>query len=280
MKDDFSQLTNSLLKANSLPGGTLEEIGLLTRQYPYFSALQLLLSKKMLDGNHKEFKRQAAKTSLYFKNPVYFSHVLHSVNVAAPEEDILHTKTTLSAPEYSAKFERHDNDEWVIENRPEQQNLVEASVVSDVAESENHEIRTLLEREISQSDQEMELAFGPYHTVDYFASQGIEVKDDEKPADTFSVQLKSFTEWLKELKKNAVAHEEKHKVILNEEKIISMAEHSLDSREVLTESMAEVWEKQGERAKAIEVYTKLSLLNPSKSAYFASLIEKIKDKAV
>jgi len=35
-------------------------------------------------------------------------------------------------------------------------------------------------------------------------------------------------------------------------------------------------EKQGHIDKAIEMYEKLSLINPEKSAYFAALIEKLK----
>jgi hypothetical protein len=41
--------------------------------------------------------------------------------------------------------------------------------------------------------------------------------------------------------------------------------------------MAEVWIKQGNKEKAIEIYNKLSLLNPDKSAYFASLAEQLKN---
>jgi hypothetical protein len=41
--------------------------------------------------------------------------------------------------------------------------------------------------------------------------------------------------------------------------------------------MAEVWVKQGNKDKAIEIYNKLSLLNPAKSAYFASLSEQLKN---
>jgi hypothetical protein len=40
--------------------------------------------------------------------------------------------------------------------------------------------------------------------------------------------------------------------------------------------MAEVWERQGNREKAMEVYNKLSLLNPSKRAYFAAKIDSLK----
>ena len=41
--------------------------------------------------------------------------------------------------------------------------------------------------------------------------------------------------------------------------------------------MAAVLAKQGKLAKAIELYQKLSLMNPSKSAYFAAKIEQLKD---
>jgi hypothetical protein len=42
--------------------------------------------------------------------------------------------------------------------------------------------------------------------------------------------------------------------------------------------MAEVYLQQGKPKKAIEIYQKLSLLNPSKSAYFAAKLEILKEK--
>ena len=62
----------------------------------------------------------------------------------------------------------------------------------------------------------------------------------------------------------------------SEEKVVQLASQSLDDRNVATEAMAEVWIKQGQPEKAAEIYEKLSLLNPSKSSYFASLIENLK----
>ncbi len=46
-----------------------------------------------------------------------------------------------------------------------------------------------------------ELLFEPFHTVDYFASQGIKLREEEKAQDKFGQQLLSFTEWLKTLRK-------------------------------------------------------------------------------
>jgi hypothetical protein len=120
------------------------------------------------------------------------------------------------------------------------------------------------------------LTFEPYHTIDYFASQGIKVKEEEKPKDRFSQQLKSFTEWLKAMKKLPETETTLPPATPDDPKVTKMAEHSLVDRDVVTEAMADVWEQQGNREKAIETYSKLSLLNPSKSAYFAAKIEHLK----
>jgi len=45
------------------------------------------------------------------------------------------------------------------------------------------------------------IVFTPYHMVDYFASQGIKLVLEDNPPDTLSKQLKSFTDWLKVMKK-------------------------------------------------------------------------------
>jgi hypothetical protein len=65
--------------------------------------------------------------------------------------------------------------------------------------------------------------------------------------------------------------------ISSDKNVEKMAEHSIDESEVVTETMADVWIKQGNKEKAIEIYHKLSLLNPDKSAYFASLAEQVKN---
>ena len=130
---------------------------------------------------------------------------------------------------------------------------------------------------LSNEPVETELSFQPYHTVDYFASQGIKFIVEEKPTDRFGKQLKSFTEWLKTMKRLPQIETSKITDITSDKKVEQMAEHSIDESEVVTETMAEVWIKQGNKEKAIEIYHKLSLLNPDKSAYFASLAEQLKN---
>jgi hypothetical protein len=121
----------------------------------------------------------------------------------------------------------------------------------------------------------MEIPLEPLYAVDYFASQGIRLREEDQQ-DQLGKKLKSFTEWLKSMKK---VHPEKSKGQMDEktEAIIkSEAELSNDKADVLTETMAEVFIKQGLTHKAIDVYEKLSLLDPLKSATFAAKISELK----
>jgi hypothetical protein len=125
------------------------------------------------------------------------------------------------------------------------------------------------------NEEEEPMAFEPLHTVDYFASQGIKINEEVLMNDKLGNQVKSFTAWLKSMKKlHPGKLPEQNEVI---EKIIqSSAEESNADADVLTEAMAEVLIKQDKREKAVAMYQKLSLMNPSKSAYFAAKIESIK----
>ena len=60
-----------------------------------------------------------------------------------------------------------------------------------------------------------------------------------------------------------------------EQTIQTIAAHSIEGKEVVTETMAEVLAKQGMPERARLVYEKLSLLNPEKRAYFAAKIEQL-----
>ena len=116
----------------------------------------------------------------------------------------------------------------------------------------------------------------PLYATDYFASQGIKLRDEDGK-DKLSQKLRSFTEWLKTMKR---IHPEKLEQEMDPQTstvIQHIAEHSNELEDVVTEAMAEVYARQGLRNKAAEVYQKLSLLNPNKRAYFAARISKLNE---
>ena len=118
----------------------------------------------------------------------------------------------------------------------------------------------------------------PYHTVDYFASQGIRLTKEQQSQDHLSVKVKKFTDWLKQMKRISPQPADLGIDEASESRVQNIAESSNETKEVVTEAMAEVLAKQGMNEKAVQVYTKLSFLYPDKSAYFATQIEHLKEK--
>lgn len=314
MNPRINQLVRTLLKKDTLEQCSLPELQEFADRHPYFGAAQLLLTKKLQTDKPELYDEQLQKTFLFFHNPMWVEHLLSDngkaeiipgkregpaqplVQVESPEPEATVVMDPQSLPEVIIQEQLEERIEApAIEERIEtaaiEENEVEAPVVE--ASHTTEEIPTeIKEEEIkdetvapanlevtevsSVSPKKDELLFEPFHTVDYFASQGIKLKDEDKPQDKFGQQLKSFTQWLRTMKRLPVTEIVKNTEPGAEKKVEEMAAHSLQEKEVITEAMAEVWEKQGNNIKAIDIYGKLSLLEPAKSAYFAAKIEALK----
>jgi len=192
-----------------------------------------------------------------FSNEVNIQPAIEEVNTENP---VLETNTEIEIAEPVQVIESN-------EAKPEETETPEVENVSMDA-------GTVKETE----EESLEVPIEPLYTIDYFASQGIKLRQEEEMQnDKLSVKLRSFTEWLKAMKK---IHPEKldHKMGQEEENSIRVyAETSNEPKELYTEALAEVYLQQGLRQKATMVFEKLSLLDPSKSAYFAARIREIKE---
>ncbi len=242
--------------------------------HPYFAAAQLLLVKRSFKEDPLLYKKELEKSSLFFQNQMWLKHLLQDNGSAQVTTE---KKATVDNP--GAVIVEESTNE--IPGLPKQEVMVTQEVINN-EEPLNVPEETAIALSIPAikiepfDPSKAELTFEPYHTVDYFASQGIKIKEEEFPKDKFGLQLKSFTEWLKTMKRLPVEAIATLPESSAEKKVEQLAEHSLENREVITEAMAEVWEKQGNSTKAIDIYSKLSLLDPSKSAYFAAKIEALK----
>lgn len=173
----------------------------------------------------------------------------------------------------------------VGDEETESQGISNAQEEKEEGEPDEHErmfrnIKAMLEStvlEAHESDDGGEIDIDPYHTIDYFASQGIKLDFDQNPNDQLVKNLKKFTHWLKHMKKLGPEDIiEPTPGSETESDIQQLADSSNKIKEVVTEAMARVLEIQGKKGKAIELYNKLSFLYPHKSTYFAAQIKKLK----
>lgn len=260
----YRQSLAQLVNTSSEEDLTDEQLKSIIDKYPYFSPARFALVNS-LDPNSEEYKHHIQKAVLYYQNPREFEFFIHSDN-----DDFLKTNK-ISPGESKAQESSGD----LVENTPGDldntlQDSSPASMESQVAESLSK--ITAIEKESSN-----ELAFEPFHTVDYFASQGIKLSQQEATDDKIGKQLKSFTEWIRSMKRLPATELAKNVNPDIEKKVENLAVASVEEANVVTEAMAEVWEKQGNTQKAIEVYNKLSLIYPAKRAYFAAKIEQLKE---
>jgi hypothetical protein len=253
MNNNIDHIVKYIFQAESLEQVSLKQLSDLIETYPSFNFAHYMLSKKMHMKSIPGFEKEMQKTALYFTNQFWLQWLLNQKNEVLPE--ITNTIRNY-APDERFSFKNE------ISNK----------------KNEIKSLPVLRKRNVVNKKQDEGLSFGPYYTIDYFASQGIKVSQEENPNDKFGKQLKSFTEWLKTMKRLPQQTDESESEVDPERNnlIEHFATHSLEQKEVITETMAEVLVKQGKKERAVELYHKLSLLNPSKNAYFAAKIDQLK----
>ena len=276
MSDRTDALAQVLFNKSSLQECSLQQVDYLAHQYPYFSTAQLLLLQKTEPGS-EAYTRQLQRTALHFSNPLQLQAWLQPAlfETEIPEAELFQNpipdqEVATAAPDEVTEAEEHALEEAIAEPAP-----------ASEAPSTPVSPETAAQPETSITEKPAApvvpaITFEPFHTVDYFASQGIKLSQQETTNDTLGKQMKSFTEWLKTMKRLPEAAVTRNTDAAGERKVEHLAQHSLDKADVVTESMAEVWLKQGNKEKAIELYNKLSLRYPAKSAYFAAKIESLK----
>ena len=291
MNVQIDQLVKSLLQKDSLEQCSLHELEQFANRHPYFGAAQLLLTKKMKMERSEGYDEQLQKTFLFFHNPLWVEQLLEETGQAIitepekeeeayPDETEEKIETVYASPVLNGEpaFQPGQSEGEIEITEPETPITDSEKQEQDIPDSrEDEKPFQMPSFKAGEPDDNSSMVFEPYHTVDYFASQGIKLKLEEKPLDKFGQQLRSFTDWLKTMKKLPATEIAIQTEAGAERKVEQLAEHSIQEREVVTEAMAAVWEKQGNRAKAIDIYHKLSLLEPSKSAYFAAKIEDLKN---
>ena len=238
-------IVQSLFDREHLQELTVDELKGMTESFPYSSVLHLLYTKKLKTSLHIRYRDALMHTSLFFNQPQWLAYQMHD-----DAEIGVFRNNNVERSEEALKEEQAD-----------EKNATEAIETTDTSIPE---------------EERLEIPIDPYHTVDYFASQGIKLSKEEQK-DELSKKVQSFTAWLRTMKRLQPAPETT--TYKNIEEIFGNQheEKTEDKNEVFTEAMAEVYLKQGMREKAIDIYHKLSLQNPANHHIFAARIQQIKE---
>ncbi len=313
MITDMDHVVNALMGKDSLKQMPTSELRHLSLLYPYSSFLHLLKSRKLKDTNDPEYPSSVAMTALYFSNHHWLHHQLQSIRhderlrgwersmdrenalevqrTEIEQTDLLGSEQNIEEIHTELALETIENESSASQTEKfDNISTIEASLLDD---EQNPDFDSLVSvNQPREVDQGLHLSppeappsvaadpsiipFEPLYTTDYFASVGIRLSAETEPGDQLGTKLKSFTDWLKSMRK---LHPEKRDMQLDpssEMKIKKEAELSNDNTEVITETMAKVFLQQGQKEKAVAIYHKLSLLEPDKMAYFATKIAELK----
>ena len=291
----FFHLTGKL-KLSQLSNETLKQ---LTEQAPYFSPARFFHTAKQKEINHKEeLVSLSQKTNLYFTNPYWLQFHLDEVPVTiqtASTPELSSTEKIVKAAEFAVPTVEavkelmrkidHNQETNREEEEPMPDEYVEEADAIAEMEASDSKIAGILSNQLADFKKpveadavlEIDAERKKLHTIDYFASQGIKIDLSSIPQDKLTTHLRKFTDWLKQVKTTQTGTPGELTTSLEMEKAVAeTAKNSNETREIVTETMADVLEKQGQIEKAIQLYIKLSFLNPEKSSYFAAKIEQLK----
>jgi tetratricopeptide (TPR) repeat protein len=244
-----------------------------TSNFPYFQTPKLLLLKGFHLTKSLEYNEALKKTAAYVSN----REILY--NLLLKESLINHIEENNKAEEI-----KHDTID-LIEKEPISKEKVEKSkqIVDELE-------KQILEQAVNST---ILLEVTKNIPEEPHFSEQVEKPIIEKLADTSY----SFNDWLKKLNNKTFENQPKEKpiseiidqFITTEPKISSkkqdffspanMAKLSIvENLDFVTETLANIYEKQGHFDKSIEAFKKLILKYPEKRTYFATRIKEIENK--
>jgi tetratricopeptide (TPR) repeat protein len=274
------QFNNYLKYPEQLNSDSLYQLEILVKEYPFFQTAELLLALNLFLENNIKFNDQLKLTAAYAADRRVLKQLLNSLQRSRKVDSKEKISQSMTSPDDP------------ITTYVKEESHPETDLLADLIKQLKSEVDLYM---IQASDQRSSDQLAKLQNLAGKLEKiiGAEIKPETPPAKKKSVKRITSTEYSLDHLEDAPQKIQKQltnadlidKFIKEEPKIVpkptffdplDSARHSLmDNESVVSETLAEIYYKQGNLSKAIKIYKKLSLVNPQKSSYFAAQIEKI-----
>ena len=244
--------------------------------YPWCSTFTVVYLKSLSLTNDMRFQKELEKYAIQLNSREVIYELLHNVT---PDNDTLEYTEEVDSNRSNTNADHKDEEPQEaltvtkddgLNVDDELEKLIVSNVISDNIVNEIEETKA----ESKKSD-EIEV-----HSVSNATDLSEDVDND------FDSSPKSFNDWLRQGEKDTDVQAKKEYLTFEKPKINffnpqSSAKKSITKKNLpVSETLAKVFESQGNYPLAISTYEQLILIFPEKKIFFADQIEKIKSKII
>jgi len=257
------QFTGFLNSPGALNGQSLPMLTELVKEYPYFQTAQVLLAKNLHNEKNIRYNAQLKIAAAYSTDRKRLYEIINGLETEV--KPVLHEK----------------QEEKPAKQTEEKKTTAEIPVDKQVFIPIEVKEKPVTEEKKEETTEPVTIKQQPIQEEKHTFTEWLKLT---------SIHSVTATEIKREKKKPSSKGELIDKFIKEEPKIskprkaeffspVNMAKQSLiEDDDLVSETLAEIYEKQGFYAKAIKAYEKLSLKYPGKKLSFAARIENLKQK--
>ncbi len=259
------KISSFFKEAENLDKNSLGQIVNLLKKYPYSQHLQILLLKNLQAEKSLHYEKKLPFVSLYAGDSLLFIDFLFQAEklkekLEVKEEIIVKEEIVEKEEEKPIAEEQEKLDS---DNEKEEKTAIETVLIEEktlVVETETivEEEKKLEEEPINEDEKKRREIQARLAEIKNKTTQATDKKEEEI--------ISSFIE------KQPQMGKPNPELYGNEDKA---AESTMDNDSLVSETLAKIYYKQGNKEKAINIFQQLSLKYPEKSDYFAAQIEKI-----
>ena len=261
-RDRFNTL---LLDPSQITDSDIRALNEYRKKYPFFQSLYVVVAKALRDRSHPKTDAFIKKAAIYSANRAYLKHIIEGDFEFNPNPEPKPPK--IERPEVSPSTQKKEvepqNKEKTAPAKP-QETIADNETPP---ESKTPKVDKDLE-EIEATKKRIEALLNG--TVDHGNKSGDKRK---RPGQNQIEIIEKFIKDEPQIDIQKITEKEAESL---QEDLASKSLKASDTFE--TETLAKLMTKQGKYKKALDIYEKLRLKFPEKSAYFATQIEEIKTK--